>query len=434
MSVYASSILWAFCILCIGIVSVKAVESIEFWVFNSSTETEIKEESIQDNLTYILIAWRGGWNHDAPDLTDTIILLGINRLSQTYTLFSIPRDLWVKYPNGKEGKINRIYENHALSNRQLAISYLKEKVSQITGKEIDYYMSIDFAGFREIVDTLWGVEVTLEKNFVDYKYPDGNLGYKTFILRKWTWTLDGEVALMYARSRHSSSDFDRSLRQQEIINSLKTKISELWYISDVRKIMSLYNIFTKYIETDMSLKDIISLGLEIKSWDNTKALSFNLNDTCYQWSDICTTGGFLYVPLREYFGWASVLLPNTGDSIQPEEFSEIQLFTDLIYNSPVIYLWEKNIHIYNTTRTTGLAGKLWNEIQKYGFDISRSTQLHTLKNWTGTKSVIFVNKHLEHAQEILEALEKITGISGKITTEPMQKHWWDIEIIITENL
>ena len=69
--------------------------------------------------------------------------------------------------------------------------------------------------------------MTLEKNFADYEYPDGNRGYKTFILREGTWVLDGEVALMYARSRHSTSDFDRSLRQQEIISGIKKKAGEL---------------------------------------------------------------------------------------------------------------------------------------------------------------------------------------------------------------
>lgn len=86
---------------------------------------------------------------------------------------------------------------------------------------------------------------------------------------------------MYARSRHSSSDFDRSLRQQEIISSLKSKVSNLGYFKDRKKIIKLYNIFSEYVETDMGLSDMLSLGLKIKSWEGNDMLSFNLNDSCF---------------------------------------------------------------------------------------------------------------------------------------------------------
>lgn len=63
--------------------------------------------------------------------------------------------------------------------------------------------------------------------------------------------LDGEVALMYARSRHSTSDFDRSLRQQAIISGIKKKSAELGYLKDRKKIRELYDIFQEYIVTDL---------------------------------------------------------------------------------------------------------------------------------------------------------------------------------------
>lgn len=196
--------------------------------FSSAGSNGTNEQVDEKDITYILLTGRGGGNHDAPDLTDTIILLGIHPESETFTLLSIPRDLYVNYPGtSRKGKINRIYEFFLSLGKDSAISKLKSKVTEITGKDIDYYVNIDFQGFIEVVDLLGGVEITLENNFVDYEYPDGNLGYKTFVLRKGTWTLDGEVALMYARSRHSTSDFDRSLRQQQIISSLREKVSNL---------------------------------------------------------------------------------------------------------------------------------------------------------------------------------------------------------------
>jgi anionic cell wall polymer biosynthesis LytR-Cps2A-Psr (LCP) family protein len=64
---------------------------------------------------------------------------------------------------------------------------------------------------------------------------------------------------MYARSRHSTSDFDRSLRQQQIISSLREKVSNLGYFKNRKQIVELYDIFTKYVETDLALTDMVKL-------------------------------------------------------------------------------------------------------------------------------------------------------------------------------
>jgi LCP family protein required for cell wall assembly len=105
-----------------------------------------------------------------------MILAGLNSVHETITLFSIPRDLYVDYPgSSRQGKINRIYETFLSTSSSHGMEKLKEKITQVTGKEIDYYMNVDFNGFTEVVDALGGVEISLEENFVDYEFPDGNL-------------------------------------------------------------------------------------------------------------------------------------------------------------------------------------------------------------------------------------------------------------------
>lgn len=106
-------------------------------------------------MTYILITGRGGGNHDAPNLTDTIILAGLNKKNETISLFSLPRDLYVQYPDQKGyGRINGIYESYISQGEDVAMKKLQEKVSEISGKSIDFYVNIDFQGFIEIVDAL----------------------------------------------------------------------------------------------------------------------------------------------------------------------------------------------------------------------------------------------------------------------------------------
>lgn len=429
---YILGVIWATIIFFLGMFVVRWVSTTPFQVFDFAASQSgsildftgqwssgASEQYSSDDITYILLTWRGWWNHDAPDLTDTIILLWIDPRFKTFSLFSIPRDLYVEYPNStRTGKINQIYETFLPLWEDIAIERLKSKVSEITGKTIDYYVNIDFQGFIEVVDILWWVEVTLEQNFVDYKYPDNNLGYKTFVLRKWTWVLDGEVALMYARSRHSTSDFDRSIRQQQIISSLREKVSTLWYFSDRKTILALYNIFSEYVETDLSFSEIVKLWLLIRSWDSSQTLSFNLNDSCYDGSPSCNAGWLLYVPLREYFSGASVLLPKDASSNDLSNYTYIQKYTNLIYSSTDMYSDPKNIIIFNATNTSLLARELAETLRPYWFSIDKNDGTQTLREKKFEKSILYYNS-ISKDDSTLQALSLFLDIEMQETQIPL---------------
>ena len=331
------------------------------------------QEKINDSIN-ILLLWRGWGNHDAPDLTDTIILASINLKKNVITLFSIPRDLYVEYPGSKKTwKVNKIYKTFKYLWEEEAIKKLEEKISEITNQRIDYYVNVDFKWFKKIIDIVGGVEVTLEKNFVDEKYPDDNLWYTTFILRKWTWTLDGEVALKYARSRHSTSDFDRSMRQQEILSSLKNKILGLWYFTDTQKLRKLYLAIQENIKTDIGIKTLFKLALKFKTWGNEKILSFNLNDSCFDGSPVCDTGGFLYTPERELFWWESVLLSEGSNVKHLSRYDILDIYMNLIFHNQEIFIQKIPITVYNSTKKKFLARSLSDVLKKYG--------LHVPINW-----------------------------------------------------
>ncbi len=423
-TIVALTFLWAMCIFSLWIFVVWAVNTMNFNVFDFTwntwtwANTSIRSFPISfwwdkqksDKTIYILLTGRGGWKHDAPDLTDTLIIAWINPINQSISMLSVPRDLYVQYPGStRKWRINGIYEANLNAWEDIAIWKLKEKLWEVTGREIDYYLNVDFQGFIEIVDTLGWVELTLENNFVDYEYPDGSWWYKSFILRKWTWNLDGEVALMYARSRHSTSDFDRSLRQQKIISSLRTKVWELWYFKDRKKIVELYNIFTQYIETDMSLANMVSIGLEIRSWDETKTISFNLNDTCYSGSTTCAAGWFLYLPIRDYFGGASVLLTKWSDVNNLDEFEDIIAFSDLIYDTPGIYTDPKEIIIYNTTRIPLYAWGLADILAPYGFLIDKQLGAQSYRKKEFENSILYYNG-IDSDDATLLGLQKLLNI------------------------
>jgi polyisoprenyl-teichoic acid--peptidoglycan teichoic acid transferase len=113
------------------------------------------------------------------------------------------------------------------------INYLAAKVSEITGQSINHYLVVDFRGFQKIVDVLGGVEVDVPHDLIDRMYPvDGQDRYTTLIIRMGLQHFDGSTALKYARSRHSTSDFDRSERQQAIIKAIKEKALSAGFLTN----------------------------------------------------------------------------------------------------------------------------------------------------------------------------------------------------------
>ena len=238
----------------------------------------------------ILLAGVGGGAHDGPQLTDTIILASINTKLKTLSLLSIPRDLYVSYPGGGMGKINELYgRGIRVFGEQKGNKYLEEKITEITGQEIDHFLVVDFAGFKQFVDLLDGLQVNVPEDLVDTEYPnDENWTYTTFSIKKGLQTLDGETALKYVRSRHSTSDFDRSARQQLVMKAAKEKLFQLNYIGNPAKLQALFSTVSEHIKTDMSVGDILSLGLFAKDLKDDHILSFNLNDSCFQSVPLCT--------------------------------------------------------------------------------------------------------------------------------------------------
>ena len=110
------------------------------------------------------------------------MLASLNGEEKRITLISIPRDLYVSYPEGKgAGRINSLYE---IGKADRGVKYLADKVSELTGQPIDHYIVIDFSGFKKIVDILGGIEIDVPEELIDTEYPDENYGYETLHIKK----------------------------------------------------------------------------------------------------------------------------------------------------------------------------------------------------------------------------------------------------------
>lgn len=411
-----------------------------FWNFNINIPNpfSIIGQSIGgevwESKTNILVIGRGWWTHDAPNLTDSMILLSIEKNSNVISMLSIPRDLYVDLPEGGKWKINEIYskylEGYKLTDNEAA-KKLENKTEEMTGEKINYYVNIDFAGFKKIVDLVGGVQVTLDENLVDYEYPtDNEQGYTTFILRKWTWLLDGETALKFSRSRHSTSDFDRSLRQQQIVSGLKSKLAEQGYLSNPIKMKELYSIMSEYVKTDLDLGAIIQLAKQ--SRQENQIISFNLNNSCYYGSASCEKWGFLYTPDRDLFWGASVLVPNGATYKNLGSYTEIQKFANIIFNFRNIFEENIKINIFNGTKQGNIAKTFADSLIPFGFNIPSKWSVGNTDGKIFEKTTIYYHSTGSDIPKTVKALQLFIQGELQKTESPVYSKEPDtgIEIVL----
>ncbi len=328
--------------------------------------------------TNILLLGVGGEGHDGANLTDTMMVASIDTADGTVSMLSIPRDLYIAESDvGWGTRINSIYQYvyDETENSATAEASLEEEIEDMLNIEIHYYAKIDFQGFTEIVDAIDGITVNVAETISDYSYPapDGsNVLYDPFYLAAGEQELDGETALKYARSRHSTAggDFDRAKRQQEVIEAIKNKALSLGVLTSPSKIKNIYYAISNNFETNLSLSDMLTLVDQAGDFEDDAIQSAVFSDAAYE------TGGFLYTPERED-GDPFYLEPYAGD------FAELQQFAQLFFYHPEIIRDQVPILVLNGTKEESMAGLTKMMLVRYGFNVEYGNS--DTKNVTDTK-------------------------------------------------
>jgi polyisoprenyl-teichoic acid--peptidoglycan teichoic acid transferase len=200
--------------------------------------------------------------------TDTMIVVSINRDTNTVAMLSFPRDLYVYLPNGTMGRLNVAYgvgENIGWDGG--GIFFMRQTLLYNFGINVHYYAMVDLSGFTEVIDILGGVDISVDcaledlplvgaelpKDAVESTNPEKE-GY--YVLPVGHYFMTGKEALWYARSRGNSDDFDRGRRQQMLLrsawrrakeNGLLTQLPQLWAKG------------TEIVQTDIPFEVMVSL-------------------------------------------------------------------------------------------------------------------------------------------------------------------------------
>jgi LCP family protein required for cell wall assembly len=293
-----------------------------------------------ENRINILLLGMGGEGHSGKYLTDTIILASVNPVTYQTALISIPRDLYIKIPEKNiYTKINAVYA-YAINSGQSpaqAIQSVKETIREITGQNIDYYITADFNGFEQVINDLGGIDIEVPDDIYDNRYPGPNFSYETFEIKKGFHHLDGQTALKYARVRHTAGgDFSRAQRQQDIMSSVKRKAFSKDLFIHPARLSELIDTLGEHIRTDIQVSEFPAF-LELSKNINTYQ---TVNKVLDAWS----TDSLLASSHKPLGGtMAYVLLPNAAN------YSEIQELANNIFQLDTIKKKKEEIEKENAT-------------------------------------------------------------------------------------
>lgn len=308
--------------------------------------------------TNILLLGIGGEGHEGKDLTDTIMIASLDHKNRAVSLLSLPRDLYTESSLGGS-RINRLYEQGKPKwGSEQGLDFVRDTIEKIIAVPIQYSVKVDFEATSKIVDAVGGIDVYVEDTINDPFYPKGeSYEYETFFLAKGNQHLDGSTALKYVRSRKTSSDFDRSKRQQQVLLALKNKAQEENILSKNQLLNQLYRSMQDHVETNISLREMISLADFAAHWDSRNLAMATLND------EPTYRGGFLYTPVRELYGGAYVLLPAS------DNFDSLRLFVKLVFEGPK-NISELPVAIINGTKQPGFAATARAILNRFGMRFS----------------------------------------------------------------
>ncbi len=224
----------------------------------------LKPWSGQERITILLLGIDQRCEDDGPAHTDSMMVLTIDPVSLTASVLSLPRDLWVEIPGLELDRINQAYYFGELyeypgGGPTLAM----ETVAATLGVSLDYYVTVNFDAFIEIVDLIGGITIDVPETINDPAYPDRCNGYDPFYISDGTHRLNGEDALKYARTRATfGGDVDRAGRQQAVILAARDQILQLNMLPQLMaQSPRLWQTLQDNVRTNLSLDQGLQLAL-----------------------------------------------------------------------------------------------------------------------------------------------------------------------------
>jgi LCP family protein required for cell wall assembly len=234
-------------------------------------------------------------------LTDTMLVVSLDTNGTASAMVSIPRDLYgVPLPDGTpfNRKLNSLMVYASAHPDQFplgGVGTLKATIGTLLGMPIHYFAAINMFGFKETVDSIGGVDITVERAINDPTYIDEFNHLVGFHLKPGTYHMNGHTALAFVRSRKGvgDSDFTRADRQQQLLTAIRDKLTAG---NLLLALPGLLDAVKNTISTDVPSARLAELANAVQGADMSRLQRVVLQPPEYMRADPFSKAGYILVP------------------------------------------------------------------------------------------------------------------------------------------
>ncbi len=300
--------------------------------------------------------------------TDTMMVLSMDPKSGDSSILSIPRDTRVKI-RGRKG-YDKINAAHAYGGVELSVQAAKD----LLGIPIHHYVKVDYQALYKTVDDVGGVEVYVPMNM---KYNDPYATPPLRInLKKGTQVLDGDKAMQFLRFRkgYANQDLGRIESQQKFMDALAKKVLSA---SSIFRIKDYIDTFNMYVDTDMSVSEMASLGMQAKKMDVNNIRKETV------------PGAPMYINSISYYN--------------PDNDKINKLVNELYYDKNNQTNLDLKIAVLNGSGLSGAATEVADKLARQGL---KPNTVGNAEEFNNPKTIIYYDSKKEEAQKIRQIIGK----------------------------
>ena len=346
--------------------------------------------------------------------TDTLIVVSIDPTTKQVAMFSLPRDssdlplppgtpLSNAYGGIYPNKINSLFtavKNRGDlvpgNNRTRGYNALKSVLGNLYRLDIKYFVEVNFQGFRQVVDAVGGVTINVQVPVIDDSYPADSGRHARIYIPAGIQHMTGSQALVYARSRHGSDDFDRGFRQQRVLTSLREQAN---IPNLVPRIPELVAAFKQTVKTDIPQSELAKLAGLAGSVD-----SRNIRSYVFSYPRYGTQTG-PDAPIYKY-------LPDV-DKIRSAVVNAFKVPSDLEETRDALGAETGSIWVLNGNGKAGQAAEIAGYLEYYGLTASAPTSRPDQTGLATTRIVVYngAETRLTETIAFLESKFKVTVVT-----------------------
>jgi LCP family protein required for cell wall assembly len=356
--------------------------------------------------------------------TDTLIVVSIDPVTKQVAMFSLPRDstdvplpagpLANAYGGAYPNKINSLFT--AVRNRADLVpgnktnrgyNALKSVLGNLYQLDIKYFVEVNFDGFKQVVDAVGGVTINVQVPVIDDEYPADSGRHARVYIPAGIRHMSGSQALVYARSRHGSDDFDRGFRQQRVLTSLREQAN---VANLVPRIPELLQAVRKTVKTDIPQAELAKLAGLADSVNTKDIRSYVFSYPRY--------GSQILSPVYKY-------LPNVG-KIRAAVANAFKVDPQLEDTRAALGDENGSIWVLNGGGAAGQASSLAAYLEYYGLTASAPTAKPDVTGLSTTRIVVY-NGAEATLPETIAFLES----AFKVRVELKQDAAIHVDVIVT---